>query len=186
MDKTAAPLLQAVTLPLGFKTYPCSAYMRPPNPKTRKFTKSIDKSPPPYIHPRLLYQRRSKYQVYILCQLRMGVSRLNCYLGTMGAADSTECQCQRGVETVDHFFFRCALWSENRREIGRLAGLRWGDTSYQLGGWSGPVKSGFFERWEQNAEMITATFQFAINATQLNDKRGGEEISPDFNPSSLD
>lgn len=156
------------------------------HPKTGKFTKSIDKAPPPHIHTRLLYQGRSKYQASISCQLRTGISRLNRYLGTIGAAASTEFQCQRGVETVDHFLFRCALWSEHRREIRGLAGPRWGDTSYLLGGWSGPVKDGLFERWKPNAEMITATIQFAINTTRLNDKRGGEEISPDLKPSSLD
>ena len=186
VERTAAPLLQAVALPLGFKTFPCSAYARPPNPKTGKFTKSIDKSPLPYIHTRLLYQGRSKYQASILCQLRTGISRLNRYLGTIGAVASTECQCQRGVETVDHFLFRCALWSEHRREIRRLAGPRWGDTSYLLGDWSRIIKDGFFERWKPNTEMITTTIQFAINTTQLNDKRGGEEILPDLNPSSLD
>ncbi len=55
VDGTAALLLQVVALSLGFKTFPCSEYVRPTNPKTGKFTKGIDKSPPPHIQTRLLY-----------------------------------------------------------------------------------------------------------------------------------
>ena len=175
--KTTPPLLQAVALPLGFQLFPLSAYARPPNPKTGKFTKSIDKAPPPQKHTRLLYSGKSKYHASILCQLRTGICRLNRYLGTIGAADSTQCYCQRGAETVDHFLFRCLLWSEHRSEIRRLAGSRWGDTSYLLGGWSGPSKDGLFEKWKPNTEMINATIQFAVNTTRLNDKRG-EGTSP--------
>lgn len=76
-DKTTAPLLQTVALSLGFQIFPCSAYARPLNPKTGKFTKSIDKAPPPHKHTRLLYQGKSKYHASILCQLRTGISRLN-------------------------------------------------------------------------------------------------------------
>ena len=37
-----------------------------------------------------------------------------------------QCHRQRGVETVDHFLFRCPLWSEYRIKIRQLAGSRWG------------------------------------------------------------
>ena len=95
---------------------------------------------------------------------------------------------KRSWNSCDHFLFRCSLWSEHRSEIRQLAGCRWGDTSYLLGGSSGPSKDGLFERWKPNAEMINTTIQFAVNTTRLNDKRGGDETSPDPtpNPSSLD
>ena len=58
-----------------------------------------------------------------------------------------------------------------RREIRKLAGPRWGDTSYLLGGWSGPQKDGPFEKWKPNTEMINATIRFALSTTRLNDNR---------------
>ena len=108
-DKTTALLLQVVALSPAFQIFLCSAYARPPNPKTEKFTNNIDKAPPPHKHTCLLYQGKSKYHASILCQLRTGISRLNRYFGTIGAAASTQYQCQRVVETVDYFLFRCSL-----------------------------------------------------------------------------
>lgn len=178
-----APLLQAVALPLGFQLFHSSAYARPPNPKTGKFTKIIDKAPPPHKHTRLLYQGKSKYHASILCQLRTGICRLNRYLGIIGTAASTQCHCQRGVETVDYFLFRCSLWAEYRSEIRQLAGSRWGDISYLLGGCPGPSKDGLFERLKPNTEMINAIIQFAVNTIRLNDKRG-KETPPDLTPNS--
>lgn len=35
---------------------------------------------------------------------------------------STQCHCQREVETVDHFLLRCSLWCEYRSEITGLDG----------------------------------------------------------------
>lgn len=180
-DQTTPRLIQAVALPLGFQLFPLSTYARPPNPMTGKFTKSIVKAPTPHKHTRLLYSGKSKYHAWILCQLRTGICRLSRYLGTIGATDFTQCYCQRGVETVDHFLFRCSLWSEHSSKIRRLAGTRWGDTSYLLGGWSRPSKDGLFEKWKPNAEMINATIQFAANTTRLSDKEG-EETPPNSTP----
>ena len=104
----------------------------------------------------------------VLCQLRTGICRLNRYLGTIGA---TQRKCEKGVERVDHFLFRCPLWSDSRREIRQLAGPRWGDTSYLFRGWSGPQKDGPFEKWAPNTEKINATIRFALSTTRLNDNR---------------
>ena len=120
---------------------------------------------------RYFVAEKPKHQAAILCQLRTGICRLNRYLGVIGAASSTQCKCEKGVETVDHFLFRCPLWTEYRQEIRRLAGPRWGDTSYLLGGWSGPQKDGPFEKWKPNTEMINATIKFALSTARLNDNR---------------
>ena len=39
---------------------------------------------------------------------------------------STSCRCERGVETLDHFLFRCSLWIDLRQQIRQLTGPRWG------------------------------------------------------------
>ncbi len=93
------------------------------------------------------------------------------FVGTIGAAPSTECMCEKGVETVDHFLFRCSLWSDLRQEIRRIAGPRWGDTSYLLGGWSGTWKDGPFDKWKPNIEMINATIRLTLSTSRLDDKR---------------
>lgn len=164
------PLLQTVALSTALALFPVSHCARPANPKTGKFTKSFDKAPAPFKHTRSSYNGKLKHQAAILCQLRTGICRLNRYLGTIGAASSTECACEKGVETVDHFLLRC--WSDLRQEIHRLAGPRWGDTSYLLGGWSGTWKDGPFDKWKPNTEMINATISFALSSSKLDDKRG--------------
>lgn len=58
-----------------------------------------------------------------------------------------------------------------RSEIRRLAGNRWDDSSYLLGGWSGERKAGASAKWRPNAEIVTATFNFAIATEHLEDKR---------------
>ena len=109
--------------------------------KVGRFTKTFDKALPGP-HTRLLYNGKRKIQANILCQLRSGINRLNKYLAKINAVESDQCKCGRGEESVDHFLFRCPRWSIFRGEIRRLAGRRWGDTPYLLGGWSGEPKDG--------------------------------------------
>ena len=62
--------------------------------------------------------------------------------------------------------------------LRRLAGRRWGDTSYMLGGWSGEKKDGEVVKCKPANEMVIATINFAIATGRLEDKRkGGEESS---------
>lgn len=138
--------------------------------KTGRFTKSFDKALPG-AHTSLLYNGRSKLQAKILCQLRSGINRLNKYLARINAVESEECTCRKGTESVDHFLFRCPRWGSFRGEIRRLAGRRWGDTSYLLGGWSGEIKDGPLKDWKPTTEMVTATINFAIATKRLEDRR---------------
>ncbi len=78
------------------------------NAKVGRFIKSFDKALPGK-HTKTIYNGRSKKQAQILCQMRTGISRLNSYLTKIQAADSAQCRCNRGNETVDHFLFRCTL-----------------------------------------------------------------------------
>ena len=98
-------------------------------------------------HTHLLYNGRVKLHANVLCQLRSGINRLNKYLAKINAVETEQCKCNRGEESVDHFLFRCPRWSNFRGEMRRLAGQRWGDTSYLLGGWSGEQKDRALAKW---------------------------------------
>lgn len=137
-----------------------------------RFIKSFDKALPGP-HTLMLYKGKSKSQATILCQLRTGINRLNSYLSKIKAADSEECSCGRGKETVDHLLFRCGKWSILREEhkIKRLAKSRWGDTAFLLGGWSGERKDGILESWKPNLKMVNATIKFVEVTKRLNNNR---------------
>lgn len=61
------------------------------------------------------------------------------------AVDSVkiQCLCNRGIEMVDHFSFRCQRWSFLRQELQSVAAHRWGDLAYAFGGW--------LVKWERKA-----------------------------------
>ena len=148
-----------------------------------RFTKTLDKALPGR-HARPLYNGKGKIHTNILCQLRSGINRLNKYLAGINAVESDQCMCGRGEESVDHFLFRCPRWSIFRGEIRRLAGRRWGDTSYSLGGWSGEQKNGDAANFKPANKMVTATVNFAIATVRLEDKRKGRGESNDEQPES--
>lgn len=77
--------------------------------KAGRFIKSIDKGIPGN-HTSLLYNGKLKAHARLLCQLRTGICRLNSYLSRIQAAESAECRCSTGKETVHHFLFCCPLW----------------------------------------------------------------------------
>ena len=101
-----------------------------------------------------IYNGRTKKHLQILCQLRIGIYRLNSYLAKIQAVDSDQCRCNRGSETVNHFLFRCPRWSNFCQEFKRLAANRWGDLSYALGGWSNERKDGLLDRWAPHTAMV--------------------------------
>lgn len=57
----------------------------------------------------------------------------------------------------------------------RLAGRRWGDTSYMVGAWSWIHKDGDLEKWRPAKDIITATINFAIATGRLEDRRSRED-----------
>ena len=140
------------------------------NDKTGRFTKSFDKTLLG-THTRLLYNGKSKPQAKILCQLSSGMNRLNKYLACINAIESEKCTCGKGTESVNHFLFRCPWWVSLRGKIKRLAGRRWGDTSYLLGGWSGENNNRPLKDWKPTIEMVTDNINFAIATKRLEDRR---------------
>ena len=84
--------------------------------------------------------------------------------------DSDQCRCNRGIETVDHFLFRCPRWSLLRQELRSLAAHRWGDLAYVLGGWSNERKDGPLDKWSPASTMISATIKFVIATGRLEDR----------------
>lgn len=126
---------------------------------TGTFTRKLDHALPGR-HPRQLYAGLNREQGSILAQLRTGRCRLNAYLGTIGAADSTQCACGR-IETVSHFLLDCPRWTEARRTLMDAARPRWGDLSYLLGGWSHASRDGPIHAWRPNLTVVKATIAFA-------------------------
>ena len=97
------------------------------HPSVGKFTQSIDCA-------NLLYNQLSKKQARILALLRTRKSRLSDYLSGIGGAETHQCICGTGRETIRHFLFRCPKWDNPPSgNEGKAAG-RWGDLSYFLGG----------------------------------------------------
>src|SRR3954464_7876139 len=102
---------------------------------TGQFTKAIDKALPQG-HTKRLYNNLSQKEAAILAQLRTGRCRLNGYLAKINASPSELCSCGR-PETVKHFLIECPRWVHERQQLKQVAGTRWTDLSYLLGGWSG-------------------------------------------------
>ena len=146
------------------------------NTKVGAFTQTIDKASPRH-HTPSLYNGKSKAQASILCQLRTGIARLNGYLSKINAVESEMCSCKTGVETVHHFLFYCPLWVRFRssiRDIGYKHN-RWGDTSFFVGGWSGPSKDGEEQAWKPNKEAVWTTINYAISTGRLDNRQDGAE-----------
>lgn len=144
---------------------------KPPfiNTKVGRFVKSFDKALPGK-HTVTIYNGRTKKQSQILCQLHTGICRLNSNLAKLQAADSDQCRCNRGSETVDHFLFRCPRWSKLCQDFKRLAANRWDDLYYALGGWSNKKKDGQLDLWTPQTTMLSATINFAIATGRLEDR----------------
>ena len=153
--------------------------------KVGRFIKSFDKALPGR-HTDVIYNGRTKKQSQILCQLRTGICRLNSYLAKIQAAHLGQCQCRRGIETVDHFLFRCPRWGNLRQELRCLAAYRWGDLAYALGGWSNERKDGPLDSWSPTTAMVSATIKFAITTGRLEDRSNEGDRESEEEASSAD
>jgi hypothetical protein len=142
------------------------------NPKQRgKF--AID-SALPGKHTRLLYDNTKYKEANVLSQLRTKHSRLNSYLARVNAVESGDCECGSGhEETVRHFLFECRRWTEQRKPLLEVAGDRWGDLSFYLGGQTerkdaaGELLDGLHKTWKPNSEVVKRTIQFALDTKRL-------------------
>jgi hypothetical protein len=125
-------------------------------------------------HTQSLYDNRPHKEAAVLCQLRTGKSRLNDYLAKIRAVESNQCECTGNTsETVRHFLFECSRWRQHREKLREVAGDRWGDLSFFLGGRterkkpSGELLDGPRKSWKPNIEVVNATIEFAIATGRL-------------------
>lgn len=107
--------------------------------------------------------------------------RLNGYLAKIGAVISETCKCDRELESIDHFLFRCPQWLEQRQALFNLArkANRWGDLSFALDGWSNERKDGKLQDWKPPQETAPATTKPAIATERLSDEKEESELEPE-------
>lgn len=86
-------------------------------------------------HTLRLYGAFSSEQDSIPLQARTGHCRLSQYLSRIGIVEEAKCPCGTDDETVRHVLCVCLLWAIQRKTLQIIAGGRWGDVSYLLGGW---------------------------------------------------
>ncbi|KAK7177509.1 transposon I factor [Paraphaeosphaeria sporulosa] len=125
-------------------------------------------------HTKSIYNLQTYKRAAVLCQLRTGKCRLNSYLAKIGATNSERCTCRRRQpETVRHLVFECPLWKEKRKTLQEVAGNRWGDLSFFLGGRSeqrlssGELLDGKAESWKPNLDVVNQTIEFAMATGRL-------------------
>ena len=131
-----------------------------------RFSKKVDAALPGN-HTLQLYDRLSWREANVLAQLRTGMSRLNGYLNKIAAAPSQQCACGYAKETVEHFLFHCAKWTEQRAKILRSSEAQTGNLSFCLGGKSLSDDA----KWTPNMTAVRATIRFAIATGRLDNKR---------------
>jgi len=68
-------------------------------------------------------------------QMRTGHCGLNKYLHRFGIADSPNCECGCGQETVEHFLLECPLFIEQRNALRNKVGNGRMRTDALLGDW---------------------------------------------------
>jgi hypothetical protein len=125
-------------------------------------------------HTRKLYDDRPRREAAILCQLRTDKNRLNGHLAKIGAAQTDRCECRGNPpETTRHFLFECPRWCRQREQLKEVAGDRWGDLSYFVGGRTerrkptGELLDGERKGWWPDDATIEATIKFAIDTGRL-------------------
>ncbi|KAF4547349.1 Hypothetical protein D9617_45g091270 [Elsinoe fawcettii] len=120
-------------------------------------------------HSLRLYGAPSHEDAGVLTQARTGHAYLNVYLARTKEIDSAACACEGGAESVKHVLPQCPMWAVERRILEEVAGDRWGDTSYLLGGKSrrrdprtGKAVDG--DKWRPNLDVVRATIAFLKSA----------------------
>jgi ribonuclease HI len=127
-----------------------------------KFSKKVDAALPGK-HTRLLYDSLSRREASVLAQLRTGMTRLNGYLFRIRVAASQQCACGQAAETVEHFLFRCRIWTAHRTEMLQCTEILRGNLSFYLGGKSPSDNA----KWMPNMQAVHATIRFAIATGRL-------------------
>jgi hypothetical protein len=128
-------------------------------------------------HTRSLYDDLSAKQAATLCQLRTSKNRLNSYLQGIGVSETDLCECpSHPSKTVRHFLFECSRWSQHRGRLREVAGDRWDDLAFFLGGRTeqtnvkGKLLDGERKSWEPNTEVVKRTIEFAMATGRLHNR----------------
>jgi hypothetical protein len=138
--------------------------------KVGRFIKRIDKALPGK-HTLSLYNGLSREEATALTQLRSGIGHFNDYLAKIKQNDSPAYECGAERETVEHFLLHYPRWMEQRKDLRRAAGIRWGDLSFLLGGWSGDRSGSFPDGRLQDRKpdktVVAATLRFTQETGRL-------------------
>jgi ribonuclease HI len=136
--------------------------------------KHTDDAALPGKHTKTLYDNLLYREAAVLCQLRTGKNRLHYYLAKIGAVETDQCECiGNPIETMRHFLFECPRWHEHRRRLMEVAGDRWGDPSFFLGGRverlaaTGKPMDGPRNTWKPEKKVVDRTIEFAIATGRL-------------------
>lgn len=129
-----------------------------------KYTYSLD-SAAPGKHTLMLYGALTREDAGILAQARTGHTHLRDYLARTRQIASPICECGGGVESVKHVILHCPVWASQRQQLKEVAGDRWSDVSFLLGGKSrrrdlrtGKPVDG--DGWRPNLAVLRATIAF--------------------------
>jgi ribonuclease HI len=129
-----------------------------------RYTYAMD-SALPGKHTLQLYGPLSREDSGILAQARTGHTHLNEYRARIKQADSPLCDCNGGVESVKHVLLHCPMWTTERQHLREVAGNRWGDVSFLLGGKSrkcdprtGESMDG--DKWKPDTKVVRETIAF--------------------------
>jgi hypothetical protein len=96
--------------------------------------------------------------------------------------DTADCQCGEGEESVQHVLLHCPRWTIARAELQAVAGNRWGDVSYLLGGWglkkhweTGEPLDGPKGKWKPDLKVVKQTIRFLQHTGRLAYNQTGQE-----------
>ena len=93
------------------------------------------------------------------------------------ATEIAWCVTDSQMSHVEHVLSYWPLWVRFRSSIRDISYKhnRWGDTSFLVGGWSGPSKDGEEQAWKPNKEAVWTTINYAISTGRLDNRQDGAE-----------
>ena len=131
-----------------------------------KYTWSLDYALPGS-HTLPLYKALNSKEASILVQARTGKSFLNASLYQLRIAETPQCACEQGEETIQHVLLICPRWREERDVLRRAVGHLWGNIGPLLGAWnpqqdarSGEYLLGPKDKWRGNIAVVRETIRF--------------------------